>query len=226
MIVLIALSALASDPVHYRLDMVVSSEAKVPVLGWQKSTIRSVSWVTLDADGAWSHQVCTVAVRDNTPLARTHIPDAFVASLPVTVAAAEVQSDTLRVDLGVATIGWDPSVVSTMPQAAQSPGVVDHEDDGRPGATVMLHIRGVGEFGIEVAQTSRAILTGTRIPTGWAGTVQTRQLEQSVFGADHRMLRKTPELRPRDRDSHFELSATTATSCEALKPVGDGREAS
>lgn len=220
MISLFLTSALASEPTTWRLELESASEARVPVLGWQKSVTHTLGLVHIAPDGTWTQDVCAVEVRDRSPMARTVIPDAFVAALPDTVARAEIADGRIRVDLGVSAVGWDPARTSTLPERPDDPAVVDHEGDGRPGATVQVAIASLGTYGIEVAHTSRAVLTGTRSGPGWAGGVETLLLDQRVLGADHRMLRSSPPLRSRDADSRFSLTPTEATSCADLAAEG------
>ncbi|MCO4746771.1 MAG: hypothetical protein KC912_18390 [Proteobacteria bacterium] len=199
----------------WHLQLEAASEAKVPVLGWQKSVTETHALVWLSDGGSWTHEVCTVAIHDRAPLAETRLPDAFIEALPLTTATAEVKDEALRVDLGVARIGFGEG---SLPLSADDPRVFDHEDDGRPGATVMLHITGFGTFGVDVVQSSHAVLTGTYNAGRYEGTIETLHLEQFVLDADHRMLRNTPLLRPRDDRSSFRLSPTAATDCGTLRP--------
>ena len=215
MIWLLALSAFAS-PGTYRLDLSSASEAKVPVLGWQRSETRSVSLVTWAEGGSWSHHVCSAEIHDNAPLARTELPPAFIDHLPLTRARVKATGDRLRVDLGVEVVGWDPAITGALPTGPDDPGVVDHEGDGRPGATVWVHISGLGSHAIEVAQVSQVVLEGSRSESGWTGTLTTIRLEQVVLGADKKMLDKTLELRPKDAESHFSLVKTAASTCDEL----------
>ncbi len=217
MITLFLSLALALEPGTWRLDLEMVSEAKVPVLGWQHSVTHSVAVVHLDGDGTWTQQVCAVEIRDRNPMVHTWLPDAFIAALPVIVTRAETDGDTLTVDLGLSAVGWDPRIAGDLPSDRDDAAVVDHEGDGRPGATVQLQIRGVGTFGIDIVETSRAVLIGQRTDLGWAGTVQTLDLAQHVLDADHRMLRKTPELRPNNDDSRFILVPSPGATCASLR---------
>lgn len=197
----------------WHLDLQMASEAKVPVLGWQKSTTETQALVHIDDDGIWSHEVCAVRIRDKAPLAKTELPPAFIAALPATVTRAEFDEESLRVDLGMSRVGFTDG---PLPETADDPAVLDHESDGRPGGTINITITGFGTFGIEVVQESHAVLLGTKDEDGYRGTIETLLLNQRVLGADHRMLNTTPEIRAQDERSWFTLKPTSATSCVDL----------
>ncbi|MCO4748180.1 MAG: hypothetical protein KC912_25525 [Proteobacteria bacterium] len=206
----------------YLLDMSAASETKVPVLGWQKSVTQTHALVEIEA-GSWSQEVCSVEVHDRTPLARTVLPDAFISSLPVTVVPVTLDGDSLSVDLGVSRVGFSDG---DLPESIDDQRLIDHEGDGRPGATVQMHITGFGTAGIDVAQISHAKLSGTREGESYQGTIETLRLDQLVLGADHRMLNTTPLLRAVDERSSFTLSPTEAGSCAEILLNGSSAHAS
>ncbi|TNE89626.1 MAG: hypothetical protein EP330_10690 [Deltaproteobacteria bacterium] len=210
MIALLLASAFGGQ---FLLEMDTASDAKVPVLGWQKSVTHTLALVELTEDNEWVQTVCDVEVRDKAPLARTILPDAFVSSLPVIRAKIALGEDHFEVDLGVSRVGFTEGPI---PETADAPNVIDHEGDGRPGATVQVMIIGFGTYGLDVVQESRAVLHGKRDGDGWSGTLETQLLAQRVLSADHRLLAGSPELRTADERSSFTLHPTTAKSCADL----------
>ncbi|MBN2799884.1 MAG: hypothetical protein JXX28_12130 [Deltaproteobacteria bacterium] len=210
------LAALAAGPTTWALEMDTASLAKVPVLGWQRSVTHTRALVRLEPDGTWTQWNCEVSLHGSSSVAHTELPAAFVGALRPIRAHALVDGDALRVDLGLSAVGWDP-LLGPLPAKPSDPAVVDHEGDGRPGGTVVLEVYGLGRYGIEVAHASHAVLRGAWDGEGWSGKIQTLRLEQRVLGADHRVLRASPVLRPLEEASTFTLRSTEATSCEALR---------
>lgn len=200
---------------QFVLQMHAASEAKVPVLGWQWSVTDTVALVRVQEDGTWEHVVCDVIIRDRTPLARTIMPEALVRALPPTRARMDVLGDAMTVDLGTARLGFSEGALPDAPQAAN---LVDHEGDGRPGATVVIAVVGLGDVGVDVVHESHAVLHGTRAGDGWHGLIETVALRQHVISADHRLLAGSPVVRPDPTRSTFSLVPTQAETCAAISP--------
>jgi hypothetical protein len=211
----------------WRLEMEVRSTAELPVVRATSTTV-TVAVVTVAADGdglAWTHRACSVEIREANPFASTELPTALVEVLPPTTSRAEVEGDALRVDLGTSHLGYDPAVTGgALPTDRGAPGVLDVDGDGRPGATVLVTLRGLGVYGLEVVQRSRAVLAGVLDQDSARGTVATTEFAQVVLAADHPWLRKTPPVRHDDADSTFRLTRLPdgAGCAEALVAGGSG----
>lgn len=213
----------------WRLEMEVRSTAELPVVRATSTTVTvAVVTVTGDADGdarAWTHRACSVEIRESNPFARTELPAALVEVLPPTVARVEIEGDALRVDLGTSHLGYDPAVTGgALPLDRDAPGVLDVDGDGRPGATVLVTLRGLGVYGLEVVQRSRAVLAGVFDEDSARGMVATTEFAQVVLAADHPWLRKTPPVHHDDAQSTFRLTRLPdgAGCAEALVAGGSG----
>lgn len=210
---LILLTALSGT---WLLDMHAASAAKVPVLGWQKSVTQTRSVVSIDDDGHWFQQPCSLEVHDRSAIADTRIPESFVASLPPTHAEVALTGDAFTVDLGTARVGH---TADPLPERGDDPLVFDHEGDGLPGATVQVHLTALGTFHLQVVHVFHGVLTAEPEGDGFRGTVETKRLDQHVIGADSRLVNRSPELRADDEKSFFTLTRTEATSCADLARI-------
>lgn len=204
MIAWLASAALAAQVEGtWRLEMHVRSVAEVPVVKRAASTTVSVAVVRL-RDGIHEQEVCSVVLRDANPLARTQLDPGVVATLPLTRAPVDL-SEGYRVDLGESHLGYD-ATLGALPLHPDDPAVIDAGGDGRPGATVWVTVLGVGRFGVDVAQRSRAVLDGAFAGDVIRGSVRTLDFAQTVLDADAAWLRAAPVVVHDDDASWFVMT--------------------
>lgn len=200
LVALLALAQAADLEGHYALETRVRTHSKVPLA---RTTSTEVTTALVDVvqgpQGLEHHQrTCDVDIQSRSPLARPLVPDAFVHAMPPVQRPVEVGaapgSVRYHVDLGVSHVGYDPAL-GDLPTTATDPAVLDWEGDGRPGATVLVHVFGFGTFGLDVVQRTHAILDGAVGTDGVIeGEVRTVSLAHRVLSADRRFLEPSPEV--------------------------------
>ena len=142
--------AMALQPGTYALDVEIVTEAKVPVLGLTRVHTLSASLVTIEQVGdGWvqEQRTCAVVVRSRGP-ARTVMPDAFVASLPVQRFAVDLSAGRYRADPGPSTIGAAP----------------DGQSDHAASSVGTRHIRRPGTSKMAVTRKPNARTLSLRLP--------------------------------------------------------------
>lgn len=208
---------------RYAMELRLGSVTRVPLVGSDRSVTRTLMLVDVQRSGdGWTQRqtVCDVAIASSR--VRMTVPDAFVDAFPTrsyasTFAAGE--EGRYRADLGTEHIGYDPRETGgALPRDADAPGVLDSDGDGQPGATVVGHFPLFGSVRLFIAQRSHLVLRGRQTAADRIeGTVEVRLLEQRTLGADHRMFRRTPEVRPDPASSRFAMVRTEARTCEDLR---------
>jgi hypothetical protein len=211
----------------WRLDMSVRGVTRLPVVKDSLTDTVTVGLVVVRREGerlVHTQRVCAVDIRDSSPLAKTTLPLALLASLPDTVVDASLVGGRYSVDLGVSHLGYDPARTGgALPAGPSDPAILDTERDGRPGATVRVKVTGIGEYGIEVVQRSRALLDGTFDGEAVRGGVRTVEFEQRVLGADHPLLRSPPQVEHDDAASTFSLTRLPdGATCAVALSAGAG----
>jgi hypothetical protein len=180
---------------RYAMELRVGSVARVPVMGAQRSVTRSLLLVEVERRGGRLVQrqsVCDVDI--------------------------DAPERSYTADSGVDHVGYDPRLTGgALPADARSPGVVDSDGDGAPGATVVGHFPVVGKVRFFVAQRAHVVLHGRRTSDDRVeGGVEVRVLEQRTLGASNRMFARTLPLRPDPATSGFTMVRTDAAGCDAL----------
>ena len=209
---------------RYAMDLRIATVTRVPLAGSERSTTRTLLLVDIARRGSgWVQRqtVCDVSIESER--IRMTVPPAFVAAMPrreytgVTQAADDPRAYTA--DLGLDAIGFDPAVTGgALPRDARSPGVVDSDRDGAPGATVVGHFPMFGRVRLFIAQRSHLVLRGRQTAPGrFEGGMDIRLMEQRTLGADNRLFRRTLPMRPDPHASRFTLLRTTAPDCAALR---------
>lgn len=213
-------------PVHWDMEMVLASRADVPVLGATRAQVRSTLAARLvRTPEGWvqEQEVCTSQVVDRKGLVKTRLPDAFVDALPTARFPVELTPADggwrYAADFGLQAIGWTGE--GALPREAADPRVVDHEGDGKPGATVLVEapIAGTGE--VWVVQVGRTRAEGRLGDDGAiVGRLSVRGFAQAVIGASSRLLRHGPRVTPDDDASWFRMTPTSRPGCPS--PGGAG----
>lgn len=211
----------------YAMVVDVASASRVPFFGVTRVVTRSLLRVDVErtAQGLRQrHEVCAVAV-SSASTATTTIPDAFVASMGPSVYPVEFDGSAYRADPGPDTVGYAPEEGSTqVPRKANDASVLDHEGDGKPGATVRLVIPVLGTIEVYVAQYGHTRFAGELTADGRVeGQVEVVALDQRTLGASNPLFAASPPTWPLPEDSRFELRPLDeALGCDRLRAQWDG----
>lgn len=212
---------------RWAMELRVASVAKMPLLPAQRSV--TVSWMLVDLEPSargWTqrHRVCEVRVDGSSPGIRMAVPRAFVQALPQRQYAVALRSTptgwSYTADMGIETIGLEAGFSETeLPRSPGDPGVQDTDGDGAPGATVEMFLPMVGRARLFIVQRSHLVLSGRGgAGAGVRGEVEIRVQQQSTLGADPRMFRRSPEIRPDAAKSGFTLARVPrGTTCTELR---------
>ena len=206
---------------HYGAELWVSSATKTAVFGEIRG--QSVSWLLVDItdqDGQlWQqHTTCTVELLDSTGNSRAALSPSFISSLPVLRYPIQT-TDGYRADIGLEHVGYDPTY--SLPTRADTPGVIDWDEDGNPGATITLNIPLLGNVELYIAQRAQMILTGQVLASGQVrGGLELPIMEQQTLGASVGFLDRSPPIRPLPEESGFAmLLLPEGSGCAAIKPT-------
>lgn len=214
----------------WRLEVTLASTVDLPVVGVARGASVSVLAVTLapTAEGGWTQrqEVCSVRVKGGGAVVRTSVPEAFLRALRPRAYAATVTEAggafRYRADTGVEIVGWDPSMASSLPRAADDPGAADTDGDGAPGATLRLKVAGLGAQRIFVAQRAHTVLEGWVVTRDRIeGRVEVLALEQATLGASHPLLVRDTVLHADERHSAFTMTRTPEGRACDTEAVGD-----
>jgi hypothetical protein len=165
----------------YLLEVRTVTSSDVPFAGQKEMVTTSLFAVRFERDGEGWVQVqtpCSVSVSGG----RVSFPDAFVASMKPTRAPVEWRDGAYRHDPGPVFVGVRPGT-ETLPESPTDPGVVDHEGDGFPGATVHLQVPVFGRVRLALLQVSHTPLSGTISDGRVEGPLEVERLEQRTLGA-------------------------------------------
>ncbi len=166
----------------YLLEMRVVTSSEVPFAGAKEMVTTSLLGVRFEKeDGRWMqvHTPCAVSVSGG----RVSFPEAFVSSMSPTRAPLEWSPEAgYRHDPGPVFVGVVPGT-KTLPEDPGDPGVVDHESDGFPGATVHLQVPVFGRVRLALLQVSHTVLAGTITDGRVKGPLQVERMEQRTLGA-------------------------------------------
>jgi len=230
MIALLALTALATaepilEPGLYRLDTVLVTESKVPFHGRVRAWNTSTALVRLDRDGTgWRQEqrLCRVGVTDDSRVAETVIPQAFVDATPVQAFPVRfvAEGDGWRyiADPGPLDVGWDPVAAGgVLPSEPDDPGVVDWEGDGTPGATVQLDVPVFRRVDLYVVQRGHSVFSGTVRDGMVHGLVEVVHLEQHTVDATNGWFEANLPTEIVAADSTFRLAPVPpGSTCASL----------
>ena len=208
---------------RYAMELRVGSIARVPLMGAQRSVTRSLLLVDIERQAGrlvQRQRVCDVSIVG--ARMKMTVPPAFVRALVPREYPAEVRGESpvrsYTADSGVDHVGYDPRLTGgTLPRDASSPGVVDSDGDGEPGATVVGHFPIVGSVRLFVAQRAHLVLHGRQSTEGRVdGTVEVVTLEQRTLGASRGIFNRTLPLAPDPAASRFTLIRTPVAGCAEL----------
>lgn len=198
-------AAMAAEPT-WAMQIDVASSSQAPFVGQVHVLTRSLAlarWAGDPSGVRQQHEVCDVRVIDDTRLARTTIPRAFVDALPRATYAVTLTGAAVRMDQGVSTLGFHGS--GPVPTDDADPRVLDPDGDGAPGVTVRVKVPVFGEVSMYVVQRGHTVLEGTRSGDRIEGSVKTLELSQHTLGASHKMFAKDGKTRVVDAASTFQM---------------------
>ena len=218
----------------WRMDLSLTTEAKVPVIG--KTVIQTDSIYIVEISGppdapVQEQRVCSITPNSSRSVVTTTIPDTFINAMPAKrfpLALTDLGDGRWRVvgDMQPLAIGFNRErSPGGVPQQADHPAIGDHEGDGHPGATVHLSAPLFGKVEVYMVQHARTVVDGV-----WSGgdlvegSATVNDFGQRTVGASNRLFIANPELRAVPETSIFRLARVpAATTCAQLvRGVGAG----
>lgn len=189
---------------------VTTSVSEIPIVGQVETETIAYILLDIEQDGPRlkiTSEVCTIDIDSEIKKVRSVIPKSMVEAIGVTKRRARLERkkdggvrffQPRHTDLlGVKLDEKDAS----LPTEPDDPRVVDADDDGKPGVTVL--IRGVIDGAVYVVQRSWSILRGTATEKKIDGAV-TWKTEQEVLDASSALLNSNPDAKPHpNRDRHY-----------------------
>lgn len=212
----------------WRFDVVVTTQARVPVLG--DSTIEThkvmLAVVERGVDGrlTQTQSACAMYARSKRKTVAPVFPPGFLLSMPSQRSAVAVDPSTgrLSADIDPVYLGWDKGQGGgVMPQKAEDPGVTDPDRDGKPGVTVQIQAPVFGTVDVYMVQHSVTWLDGGfEGPDLVRGRAGLSLLEQRVIGASNPLFAVNVPLIPQDSGGWFSLRRVPdGTACSGLDAV-------
>jgi hypothetical protein len=211
-----------------------ATDAKVPIIGNThiRSTTHLLATIARRDDGGFNQtqQTCAVDNRPSRSITRTVLPKAFIDHLPVKTYPIELTpgpDGSLKYDADLVQqyVGYDGVKANgTMPTKAKDPAVFDWDEDGKPGASILIDIPIFGHVRIYMVQTNHTFLKGTvEDEDTIKGTTHQRILAQRTIGADNRLLATSPKLSIGKGHNHFELMRTeSGSTCADIMKLAEG----
>jgi len=209
-----ALSLALADPVSataadlsgtWRVDLHLVHQLSVPLLGRSPSDSDTVQLWRI-ADGSLTNEHCSITASTRRRIGRPTIPDTFARAIRHTTVPVTLEGDRVRVDMGVARIGYEPTEAGDVfPDDAEAAGIVDHEGDGLPGATISVWAPIFGDVELYVVQRTHLLLDGVFDGATVTGTATQAVFDQRTIGATRRMFVQSPSIVPVPEDSTFRM---------------------
>lgn len=201
------------------LDLSVVISAKIPVFG-QTELVTQTTMLATIADGIQHHTTCTVNPTSPLRMVTTIVPDGFIRhikdkSYPITVS----EDGAYRADFGAQHIAYDPALSGgEPPKDADDPAVFDWENDGKPGATILLDAPLFGRSEVYITQLAHTRLIGQITgPDTIAGGLNVVAMRQRSIGAKPAMFASNPEATPVEEKSSFVMRRVPPdTTCADL----------
>lgn len=205
----------------WRMDLSLTTQAKLPVLG--ETTIQTASIYLVRVEGTPDkplqiQRVCSITPNASRSIATTTIPPGFIGAVPEKRYILEMAPVSggwrVRGDMQTLAVGFDPETQKTgVPQKAGSEGILDFEGDGNPGATVHIQAPLFGQVEVYMVQRARTVVEGV-----WDGRDEVKgraivkEFAQRTVGASNRLFIANPELRAVPETSIFRMKRVPAGS--------------
>jgi hypothetical protein len=210
-----------------------ATDARVPIIG--NTHIRStthllVSIANINGVPNQTQRTCIVDSRPSRSITRTVLPKAFVDHLPVktypvTLSKSEDGSWSYNADLHQQYVGYDGEKAGgVIPEDDKDPSVFDWDEDGEPGASILIDIPIFGHIRIYMVQTNHTLLSGRVINTNrLEGHSKQLLLDQRTIGADNRLLAASPKLTVGKGHDRFEMMRIDeGATCADIKRMAAG----
>ncbi len=208
-----------------RLELATNSRA--PVIREVESTLYlwALAEVGQDEQGWFqTHRVCEADIVGTSVLARTIIPQVYVEHMPRQRLRPQVSQEAWRwtwnVNLDPMPIGYDyDASPDVLPASADHPAVYDWDEDGKPGATVLVDLPLFQPFEVYITQLSRLRLAGGIDDENHIqGRLYLDSLERHVIGASNRLFNRDVDTWPRpDASRFFMLRLPQGTPCDQVR---------
>jgi len=205
---------------------VVGSIDTMPVIGDVQASTKSLMRVQVEQRGAdllMRVETCLVEVDSGTEIIQEVIPDAFVASLGISVRAVWLERQGSRYRF-VQPRAYELRGVrlldvagEALPTSAQDPRVYDQDVDGRPGVTV--RVTGLVDGEVWVAQRDSHEVEGEVVSLDRIeGRIRWLK-EQAILGADNPLLESplpsVPDPNP-DRSTMVMVRTSEDMQCAGI----------
>ncbi|MFT7519294.1 MAG: hypothetical protein ACI9MC_001434 [Kiritimatiellia bacterium] len=199
------------------LSLRITTTLDLPFFGQGEVVTTSVVLSQPQADGSRTWKRCSVHVQTDAP-ATTIIPRRFVDALPERTVQPVLQDGWLTIDPGVEAVGFVDEG-QPIPSSRRDAAVLDHEVDGRPGATVLLDVPLFRRVRLGVIQRNHNVLVGEIAAGGARGRIEVRLLEQVTLSASVPGFRTSPKptVVP-DRTTFVLVPVPAETTCEHVVP--------
>ena len=212
---------------RHALFMRSATQARLPVLGERPGA--SEAWVLVDVKNSGPgtatavHRPCAVRVLGAGDRANVRLGPGFLEAMGSRATTWRFHPDSsgwaVETDLGMHHVGYDPATTGgLLPSDAKADGVVDHEGDGHPGATVIVDVPVLGELEIYIAQRTHQSLHGRLTDDGTLeGGIHGHALDQETLDATSALMKVSPVMRPDpDRSAWWMVTVPEDTTCETL----------
>jgi hypothetical protein len=205
----------------------VASFTRAPVIKDIESTM--IAWalseVHFDGQGlTQTYRVCDAEVRGTSRVGKTILPPVYVSHMPARSLRPEVarSADGWRwdLDLGVVPAGYHYEMSPTvLPQRADDPAVYDWDEDGHPGATVLVELQILKPFEVYITGVSHLFLRGRVISQDRIeGRVELLRQERYTIGASNRLFARQAHTRPDPANTVFVMERLPAgTTCAQVR---------
>ena len=187
-----------------RLETTALTE--IPFVGQSVDVQIALARVTFSGeplDAQASLTTCGVRITSSQAAVEQILPEAFVSALGVAIRPFSYDPETGRFEaprfVEVRGARLDTPETDALPTSAEDPRVFDQDADGKPGMTV--RVQGLIDGEVYVVQRGANAFSGARVegeataPTRFEGNV-VWQSEQTVVGADNRVLEMSLPSRP------------------------------
>lgn len=218
---------------RWAILQVTSQIGTIPLAGERARTATSRALLEVTQTGTEVvafESPCSTTIDNGTPLVRTEIPAAFLASLPVGRWVAALVPTSVGI---LFERPWTTSVNGArlnnaerdlLPTSAEDPRVFDQDGDGKPGLTVRIAVAGFLQGEVYVVQRDRSHLSGRLVFSDLVEGLVEWESEQSVLGASSPFFAGGAVSRPDPvaQNSYFVARRVPAGfTCSDLVAAGD-----
>ena len=218
----------------WHLLMRTATDAKVPIIGTthiKTTTHLLIKIAYRDGQILQSQKTCIVDSRPSRNLTRTILPDAFIEHLtqktyPIQVEPKEDGGWSYYADLKQQHVGYHGHLSpDDIPRDKRHPAIYDWDEDGKPGASVLVDVPIFGHIRIYMVQTNHTVLSGQVVDDDVIrGHGKQRFLLQRTIGADNRLLATSPKLSVSGGHDAFEMTRLPdGATCTDVKAGAVGR---